>query len=270
MEEREILDKTLVLRIAYNGFGFCGFAEQPQQRTVAGELRRAIETFLRREISLTCAGRTDSGVHAISQFVSVPITFEETNISKKRIEHAMNALLPDEIAVNGIFLAQQGFSARFDAVARKYVYRIVTGPSRPVFLHEYAWYIPNKLDEASMQQAATILIGEHDFKSFCKASSAVGKPTHRYVSDISFSHSSHLGEETLEITVCGNAFLHSMVRTIVGTLVEIGQGRRSVAWMEQVLLAANRTAAGPCAPACGLTFKDVMYQDDALHPWKVC
>ena len=265
--EREELDATLVLRVAYDGLEFCGFAQQPTQRTVAGELRVALETFLRREVDITCAGRTDAGVHALSQFVSVPVTFDELDITQQRMERAFEALLPDDISVTGIYAAEKGFSARFDAVMRHYKYRIVTGPSRPLFTRNFAWYQRGALDVDAMEQAAAYFVGEHDYKSFCKAVSAVGKPTCRFVREVTLARSQEFGEDVLEINVVGNAFLHSMVRTMVGSLVEVGLHRREPAWIKQVLEACDRTCAGPCAPACGLTFSDVDYPEGALNEW---
>ena len=122
------------------------------------------------------------------------------------------------------------------------------------------------LDEEAMDSAAQHLVGEHDFKSFCKMASAVGKPTCRNVMSVGFERTEELGEEVLAFTITGNAFLHSMVRTIVGTLVEVGLHRREPSWVSEVLAACDRRAAGPTAPACGLTFVDVAYPPDTLTP----
>ena len=122
------LDATLVFRVAYDGSSYSGFAEQPGQTTVAGELRRAIETLLRRPIDLTCAGRTDAGVHAVAQFISVPVTDAELALTRRRWLRAMDALLPKDIAINEVYKARKGFSARFDARSRTYTYRIAAVP----------------------------------------------------------------------------------------------------------------------------------------------
>lgn len=257
---------TLVFRVAYDGAGYCGFAEQRDQVTVAGELRRALETFLRREVELTCAGRTDAGVHAIGQYVSLPATAEELEIPARRWVRAMDALLPRSIAVGAVLHAAPGFSARFDARARTYVYRIADRADRPVLSRDRVWWLRAPLDDAAMAAAAAHLVGEHDFKSFCKVASAVGKPTCRNVMSVGFERTQELGEDVLAFTITGNAFLHSMVRTIVGTLVEVGSGRRDPAWVADVLAACDRTAAGSTAPACGLTFQSVHYDDGVLAP----
>ena len=252
---------TLVIRIGYRGAGFAGFAEQPSVRTVAGELRRALETALRRPCELTCAGRTDAGVHAIAQYVSVPVTEAELGLPGERLMRSLVALTPDDLSVQAILRAPAGFSARFDAISRSYSYRIAASQARPVLAWEHSWWYRGALDVDAMAEAARPLLGEHDFKSFCKASSAEGKPTSRYVG------AREAGEELVAIDVTGNAFLHNMVRTIAGSLVEVGRGHRAPGWIEGILAARDRAAAGPCAPAKGLTFVGVAYPEGVLEPW---
>lgn len=256
---------TIVCKLGYDGAAYSGFAEQPSVITVAGELRRAIETLLRRPVELTCAGRTDAGVHAIGQYVSFPATRAELEITRTRWLRAMDALLPRDIALGEVYHAEPGFSARFDAQARTYTYRIADRPDRPVLTRDHVWWHRMPLDEDAMEEAAQLLVGEHDFKSFCKVASSVGKPTCRNVIATSFAREIELGEEVLAFTITGNAFLHSMVRTIVGTLVEVGMHRREIAWVGEALAACDRRAAGPTAPARGLTFIDVRYPEGALH-----
>lgn len=265
IDQGDVLDGTLVFRLGYDGAAFSGFAEQPGLRTVAGEVRRALETFLRRPVDLTCAGRTDAGVHAISQYVSIPAHKEELGIERRRWMRAMVALLPEDINLVEVYHAAPGFSARFDAHARTYTYRIATGDAPPLLTRGVTWWHRFPLDVDAMDRAAQLLVGEHDFKSFCKMASAVGKPTCRNVITVSFAAGSALGEEHIAFTIKGNAFLHSMVRTIVGTLVEVGAGRRSPEWVAEVLEACDRRAAGPTAPARGLCFMDVDYDEGVLN-----
>ena len=256
---------TIVFKLGYDGAAYSGFAEQPSVTTVAGELRRAIETFVRRPVELTCAGRTDAGVHAIGQYVSFPALQAELEVTRTRWLRAMDALLPRDIALGDVFHAGPEFSARFDAQARTYTYRIADRPNRPVLTRDHVWWHRMHLDEDAMAEAAQLLVGEHDFKSFCKVASAVGKPTCRNVMATSFVREVEMGEEVLAFTITGNAFLHSMVRTIVGTLAEVGMHRREIAWVGEALAACHRRAAGPTAPAHGLTFIDVRYPECALH-----
>ena len=263
----------MVLRLGYDGAGFSGFAAQEQQahvRTVAGELCAALRTLLRRPVQITCAGRTDAGVHARAQHVSFPVSaLEAQTLLGGRVLRSLTALLPDDVCVAQVLRAQDGFSARFDAQSRSYRYRLSLGPARPLFGAHWSWWLRgvDDLDVDAMREAATLLIGEHDFKSFCKASSAVGKPTCRFVERLEFSYVEEMGERRLVMDIEGNAFLHNMVRSIMGTLVEVGMGRRRAEWVGEVLEARDRNAAGPCAPACGLTFWDVRYASGSLAPW---
>ena len=258
---------TLVIKLGYRGEGFCGFAEQPAQRTVAGELRRALETTLRRPCELTCAGRTDAGVHAIAQYVSVPVTESELMLPGARLMRSLVALTPDDLSIVALFRTQPSFSARFDALSRSYRYRICAGDVRPVLAWDHAWWYKGQLNVGAMNEASKLLLGEHDFKSFCKATSAVDKPTCRYVSALDVRALEEAGENLVAIDITGNAFLHNMVRTIAGSLVEVGRGHRRPEWMSEVLAACDRRSAGPCAPAKGLTFVRVEYPAGALAPW---
>ncbi len=265
--EQDAMGATLVIKLGYRGEAFCGFAEQPGQRTVAGELRRALETSLRRPIELVCAGRTDAGVHAISQFVSVPVRREELPASGQGLLRSLVALTPDDLSVSELYLAPEGFSARFDAQSRAYRYRICAGSSRPVMAYDHSWWYKGGLDVEAMNAAAQLLVGEHDFKSFCKAISAVDKPTCRFVESLAVHEVEEAGEKLVCIDIRGNAFLHNMVRTIAGTLVEVGRGHRKPEWVAEVLAACDRKAAGPCAPAKGLCFVDVDYGAADLVKW---
>lgn len=254
-------DSTYSATLAYNGAPFCGFARQPEQLTVQGEIETALELLFRREVLTTCAGRTDAGVHARGQVVSFDINEDELRGRTLRgLCRSLNALTHDAIVVRSLERREPGFSARFDAKEREYKYRICIDDTAPIFLRDFSWHIPGGLNVSAMEAASRHLIGEHDFKSFCMAVSAVGKPTCRNVSEISFAEETVMGERALTITVVGNAFLHSMVRTIVGTLVMVGKGRREPNWVADVLAACDRTAAGENAPACGLTFWQVRYE----------
>ena len=265
---------TIALKVAYNGAPFSGFARQPEQVTVQGELERALEMLLRREVETTCAGRTDAGVHARGQIVSFDVSEDElaqldardAGTSRMRFasfKRSLNAITPEELAVRDVWQAADGFSARFDATAREYRYFLATGTSAPVFMRDFSWFVPGAadgLDVPAMERASRCLIGEQDFKSFCRASSAVGKPTCRNLMEVSFSAEELFGENLLVLKVVGSSFLHSMVRTIVGTLVDVGRHRRPESWVSEALAARNRAAAGECAPAQGLVFWEVRYE----------
>lgn len=265
------MDETLVIKLGYRGTDFSGFAEQEGQRTVAGELRHALEIALRRPCELTCAGRTDAGVHAIAQYVSVPVAEEELSALSTRLHRSLSALTPNDISIKELYRADKDFSARFDAVKRAYRYRIACGNARPVLGWGSAWWIRPvaTLDIDAMNEAAAYLVGEHDFASFCKTSSAEriwqdGRSTVRELSLLRVSQATEMGEDYVAIDVEGNAFLHNMVRIMTGTLVEVGRGLRDPEWVAEVLAAHNRTAAGVTVPACGLTFQRVDYPQGAL------
>lgn len=252
---------TIALTVAYDGRPFSGFAHQPGQLTVQGSLEAALRTLLRREVETVCAGRTDAGVHARGQVVSFDLSEEElASRTARSLKRSLNALVDDRIAVSAVQEAPEGFSARFDAVEREYRYFIFTGDWRPVLIADRVWHLPKPLDVEAMREGASHLIGEHDFKSFCMAASAEGKPTCRNVSAIVIDNVTMMGEEeVVAIRVTGNAFLHSMVRTIVGTLALVGRGAHDPSWVSEVLEARDRRAAGENAPAQGLVFWRVGY-----------
>lgn len=266
-------EKTLVVKVGYRGAKFSGYAEQEGERTVARELRRAFETLLKRPCELTCAGRTDAGVSALAQYVSLPIDASELKEREpRRVWRSLMALTPEDISIRALYLADAGFSARFDAQARAYRYRIACGNAQPIMAWDHAWWLRATLDVAAMDEAARALVGEHDFRSFCKVSSAQklledGRSTSRYLSQVRVHDIMEAGEELVVVDVCGNAFLHNMVRIMVGTLVEVGRGNRDVSWVDQALAACDRRAAGPTAPAKGLVLEGVTYPDGSLHPW---
>lgn len=265
--------KTLVIKLGYRGAGFAGYAEQEGERTVAGELRRALEILLRRPCELTCAGRTDAGVSALSQYVSLPVVADELNRESKRFWRSLMAITPEDISIRGLYVANADFSARFDAISRRYRYRIACGNAQPVLAWDHTWWLRSVLDAEAMHEAAQALVGEHDFRSFCKVSSAQilledGRSTSRFIRELTVRTVCEAGEDLIAIDVEGNAFLHNMVRIMVGTLVEVGRHNRSVDWVRQVLEACDRCVAGPTAPAKGLVFEDVTYPAGSLTPWQ--
>lgn len=257
---RETPERTLSLTVSYNGAPFSGFARQPGQLTVQGELEQALSLVFRRPMEVVCSGRTDAGVHALGQVVSFDVANDELEgRNLYSLRRSLNALTHEDITVREVEERQPGFSARFDAQWREYHYHVCLDEVPPLFMRDFSWYVHGQLDIDAMREAATYLVGEHDFKSFCMAASAVGKPTCRNVHEISLSREMIMGEDILTIKVVGNAFLHSMVRTIVGTLVMVGRGQRKPEWVREVLEARNRTAAGENAPAAGLVFWRVQY-----------
>jgi tRNA pseudouridine38-40 synthase len=253
---------TLALTVAYNGAGFHGFARQRDQTTVQGEIETALRTLFHHEIETVGAGRTDAGVHALGQVVSftLPAAALEGRTTE-RLRASLNALTPDGIVIREIAEKPEGFSARFSAMEREYRYRYVFGDVEPLFLRPYTWWVSTRypIDVQAMKQAALLLVGEHDFASFCVTASSTDRNTVRELLSVTLFGTDHLGESCLVLQVRGTAFLHSMVRVIAGSLLEVGLGRREPSWIGEALAAKNRTAAGQTAPAQGLTLWRVRY-----------
>ena len=259
-DEASAPERTLSLLVAYDGAPFSGFARQPGQLTVQGSIEDALRLLYKREVPTTCAGRTDAGVHARGQVVSFDVAEAEfASRTFASLQRSLNALIDDRASVLEVAERAPGFSARFDAVSREYHYHLFCGNYRPVLIADRVWHVGKPLDVDAMRDGAAHLVGEHDFKSFCMAASAVGKPTCRNVSELDIYEEELLGERVVTVRIVGNAFLHSMVRTIVGTLVMVGKGQRTPDWVREVLEACDRTAAGENAPAQGLVFWKVNY-----------
>ncbi|MCL2680254.1 MAG: tRNA pseudouridine(38-40) synthase TruA [Coriobacteriia bacterium] len=259
---------SYMLTLAYKGAGFSGFARQndPAVRTIQEELEQALAVALRLDTppQTVCAGRTDAGVHAAAQVVSFDLPLLLDTRQCNQLLRSLNALTCAEISIAGLRRAAPGFSARFDALSRSYCYRIFNQVQPPIFTADFAWHVARPLDVQQMRLAADQLLGEHDFASFCSALAAKqaadeGKSTRRTLTQIDIATQQCLGEEVLAITVTGNAFLHSMVRIIVGTLQEVGAGKRAASEIPAILAARDRSAAGLTAAACGLTLQRVEY-----------
>lgn len=267
--EREVTDDlqaVIAMRVAYRGEPFCGFAKQPGQLTVQGSLEEALAKVFRHPVETVCAGRTDSGVHARGQWVSFSLSAKEWNErSDYKVLKSLNALTHDNISVCEIMRKDLDFNARFSARSREYRYFICTDKPTPLLMRDFSWHLGKALDLDAMRKAASYLIGEHDFRSFCMAASAEGKTTNRNVVSIDIEETEMWGENLVVITVIGNAFLHSMVRTIVGTLVLVGRGKRDPEWVADVLAACDRCAAGENAPAQGLVFWQVNYDGELIY-----
>lgn len=251
---------SLAITVSYDGACFAGFARQPGLRTVQGALESALETVYGIALPTVGAGRTDAGVHALRQVASaeVPDAAPDTD----RLRRSLDALTGEGVVVTEVRRARAGFSARFDAVEREYRYRITAGSVAPLFLERFSWHVPAALDLEAMHEGSVALVGEHDFASFCVTESAKGKNTVRTVHALEIITEEHLGEECVMLRVVGNAFLHSMIRVIAGTLVEVGAGRRRPDWVAEALAAKTRSAAGPTAPPHGLVFHAVSYPDE--------
>jgi len=242
----------LRLDLSYDGTGFRGWAAQPGLRTVQGEIEAALATILRLDAApqLTCAGRTDAGVHARGQVAHVDLD----DIDPAALERRLRRLLPDDITLRSLTVAADGFDARFAALERRYVYRLCDDPALADPLSRGAvvqWRRP--LDLEAMNAAASHLLGEHDFAAFCKKRD--GATTIRTLLAL---HSVRSGD-LIETTVRADAFCHSMVRSLMGALVAVGEGRFEPAWSATILRGAARDARVTVMPAHGLVLEEVVY-----------
>jgi tRNA pseudouridine38-40 synthase len=240
---------VLKLVLAYDGSGFHGFAHQPRHRTVEGVLVEALERVLRRRPKLSAAGRTDAGVHAFGQVVSL-----EAEADPAGIQRAVNGMLAPEVVVRSAARAPDGFDARRSATGRLYEYAIRTGPLPNPFTARYEWHRPGRYRLAPMRAAARDLLGRHDYASFCRAP-AEGRSTVRTLKRLSIRKDG----EVLKVRASADGFLHQMVRSLVGTLVAVGEGRIEPQAIRGILAARDRSAAGPLAPPDGLTLVSVTY-----------
>jgi tRNA pseudouridine38-40 synthase len=239
------------LDLAYDGTGFHGWARQRAQRTVQGVLEEALERILGSTVRLSVAGRTDAGVHAAGQAASFVAS---STVDPDRIQRRLNRILAPEVVIRSARSAPDGFDARHSATARQYLYRIETGPVPNPFDARFVWHRPGRLDVRRMRAAAHHLEGEHDFRSFCRVPPD-GSSTVRTLRRLSIREDG----SRVVIRARADAFLHQMVRSLVGTLVAVGSGRIEPGMVPEVLRAGDRAAAGPIAPPHGLTLERVVY-----------
>jgi tRNA pseudouridine38-40 synthase len=257
----------LRLDLSYDGTGFHGWAVQPGLRTVQGELEAALARILRvPAVPVTCAGRTDTGVHARGQVVHLDVGEEPLVAAAGRsaappveaLVRRLNGVLGADVRVRAGTEAPPGFDARFSASWRRYAYRIADTPSTldPLMRNHVLWW-RRPLDERLMNDAAPALLGEHDFAAYCRP--RPGATTVRELLELRWQRSPG---GILEATVRADAFCHSMVRALVGCLVTVGEGRRPPSWPAEVLTAGKRDPAVQVMPAHGLTLEEVAYPPD--------
>jgi len=239
------------LDIAYDGTDFHGWARQPRVRTVEGVLTEALGRLLGEEPKLSVAGRTDAGVHAEGQVASFTAPGD---IDLERARRALNRMLGPEIAIRRARRAPEGFDARFSASGREYRYDIETSDTPDPFAARFVWHRPGALAVPAMRAAARSLIGEHDFASFCRAADPPAS-TVRNLRTLSVN----VRGTRVGVRAQADAFLHQMVRSLVGTLVRVGEGRLDPAGVAAILAARDRAGAGTIAPAQGLSLLRVRY-----------
>ena len=249
---------NLRLDIAYDGAPFHGFARQPNVSTVQGDLEDALSRLFRRDVETVGAGRTDAGVHALGQVVSVDAP---DDIDETKTRDALNAMLAPSLAISSVRRVDDDFHARFSALSRLYVYAVLLGEVPDPFLAKTTLYHPEPLDVAAMNEAAGALTGPHDFTSFGRV------PEGASAERLLYELKCWVTGDVLRIKARANAFIQQMVRSLVGTLVLVGEGRRDPSEMTAVLEARDRSAAGPVAPPHGLCLVSVEYDDGWSRPF---
>jgi tRNA pseudouridine38-40 synthase len=243
--------RNLKLTLAYDGTDFHGWQIQPRLRTVQGELKHALERLFNHEVNVTGSGRTDAGVHAHGQVASVETL---RAMDTDAVLRGASALLPAEVRVLSVEEVSREFHARRSARSKTYEYHVWRHPIVSPFHTRYVYAFRYPLDQQAMDAATRLFLGTHDFTSFCSTATEIQDRT-RTIFDACWEHH----ENTWVFRICGNGFLQYMVRTISGTLLEIGQGRRQPEAVLRIFEALDRRTAGPSLPAHGLHLIQVDY-----------
>ena len=240
--------------VEYDGADFAGWARQPGKRTVEATLHEALQTVLRHPVKTSVAGRTDAGVHASGQVIS----FEaDTRFPPPLVAYKTTAVLPKDVALRRCVDTPEGFDARYDARARRYEYRVLAGGIRSPLNRHGSIYVARPLDFRLLEQAAGLVEGIHNFQAFTPSKS-YHRRMERAVRESRWSREGNL----MTYHVAANSFLHGMVRSLVGTMLQVAEGKRDPADFERLLRGAPRTEAGPAAPSRGLTLVKVEYDLD--------
>ena len=237
--------KRVMLTVAYDGTNYHGWQVQPNGETIEGVLNRCLSELLQEKIEVVGASRTDSGVHALC---NIAVFDTGTGIPPEKLSYALNARLPEDIRVQDSKEVELSFHPRHCDSRKTYEYRIYNAPFPMPTERLYSHFSYASFDIVQMQEAAVYFIGTHDFKSFCSVDSQA-ENTVRQIENVEVSKN---GNQII-IRVVGRGFLYNMVRIMAGTLMEVGKGQRQPQEIERILEAKNRNAAGPTAPACGLT-----------------
>jgi tRNA pseudouridine38-40 synthase len=238
--------------VEYDGTGYCGWQRQENGLSIQQVLEETIRLITQEKITVIGSGRTDAGVHALNQVASFR---SNTRLPAEILFRGVNGLLPEDIVVKALEEVTWEFNALRDVRGKVYFYRICNKRLRPALNRNYCWFIHSPLNLALMEQAAQYLIGTHDFSSFRATGSDV-KDSTRTITGINIKS---VDDGLLEITIEAQGFLKYMVRNIVGTLVEVGRGKRPPEEMQKIMDSCDRNIAGITAPARGLYLKEVKY-----------
>lgn len=245
------MTRNYALTVAYDGTRYSGWERKPGRATIQGKLEDVLTRLTGQAVTVIGAGRTDAGVHALAMTANAHL---ETALSPDELRRELNRYLPADIAVTALRPASDRFHARYNAAGKTYRYTCYCGDGKPVFTRNYVYCLERPADVAEMRRAAAYLIGQHDFRSFC-GNPKMKNSTVRTVDMISVEQDG----ETLTFTFHGDGFLQHMVRILVGTLLEVGWGKRAPETMPALLAARCRAEAGFTAPAQGLCLVGVEY-----------
>jgi tRNA pseudouridine38-40 synthase len=237
--------------LEYDGSNFAGWQQQARGRTVEAELKRALRSVTGKDHTVYAAGRTDAGAHAEGQVVNFQ---SDGRLAPQRLVAALNARLPEDVAVLSAVVVPDDFHARYSARWRRYRYRYLDRPARPALERGRCWHVPGPLDIEAMSRAAKALIGKHDWTSFCSAS----EPSDARVREMRSARVARHGD-FVELELVAEGFLRGLARSIAGALAEVGRAKRPPEWVGQVLHARDRRQAARTAPAGGLTLMEVIY-----------
>jgi len=243
------------MTLAYDGTNYVGWQIQPNGRSLQETIEKALGTITGETVRAIASGRTDAGVHALAQVVSLQT---ESELAADVLCRAINANTPEDICVLSVEEAPAGFHATGDCTGKRYRYIIIDGPLPNIFQRFYAWHIPQQLDVDAMHLAAGTLLGKHDFASF-EAAGSERSTSVRTISDIFVRSEEENSQGKIVIEIQADGFLYNMVRNIVGSLVDVGRGKQKVDWMAELLSAKDRKAAGATAPPNGLFLVQVDY-----------
>lgn len=243
--------RRYALLLQYDGTGFNGWQVQDGGRTVQAEIEMALKILTREDIRVTASGRTDAGVHAFGQVVHFDMN---TEIPLQKICIGMNGILPGDVSVKNCYVVPRDFHARFSPVSREYLYLIYNYPLRTPFMKYRSMWINHEFDESYFREAASHLAGEHDFASFCKKISAESG-TVRKIESIDVVREGDI----IKIYFRANAFLHNMIRIIIGTIVQMYREKREPEYILHILGQRDRDAGGFTAPPYGLYLNKVEY-----------
>ena len=261
------MDKNILLKIAYDGAGFHGWQRQPDKRTVQGHLETVLSQLFKTEILLNGTSRTDAGVHALGQQASFKAN---VNIPIEKLARVVNNALcgceKGSFAISPVRIVEAEekppeFHARFNAKGKTYIYKINNSDTSDIFQRNYVYHVTEPLDTDAMRQAAKLLTGIHDFKSFEASGSTPRETTVRTIYRMELLEKDNL----LELHVTGDGFLYNMVRILTGTLVDVGRGKIGPQQMTDIIAAKDRQTAGHTAPPFGLYLAKVYYEEGELY-----